>query len=133
MSGLSWDISWEVSSALFLVILSRVFFISSIFVLFVVVVLSVFEILASNSLILGLVSFSDLSDCRVNSSLDDSRVLSLLSMLIIFSSDSLNVLMAVLAVVWASLAVLRALVALSWASSAFLLTSLRVLLMPEIF
>ena len=119
MSGLSCDISWEVSSAVFLVILSRVFFISSMFVLFVVVVLSVLEILVSSSLILALVSFSDLSDCRVNSSFDYSKVLSLLSMLIIFSSDLLNVLMAVLAVVWASLAVFRASVAFSWTSSAF--------------
>ena len=102
-----------------MVILSRVFLMSLIFSQFVEVDFSLLDNLASSSLILELITLSDISVSELSSSLVDSRVLSLLSMLIIFSSDSLIVLMAVLVVDWASLTVLRASMAFYWASSAF--------------
>ena len=52
-SGLSWEMSWEVCSALFL---AMVLFISWIFLLFVERLLLAFDILVSNSFMLAVVS-----------------------------------------------------------------------------
>ena len=55
-SGLSWEMSWEVCSALFLAMLSMVLFISWIFLLFVERLLVAFDILVSSSFMLVVVS-----------------------------------------------------------------------------
>ena len=61
-SGFSWEISWEVCSALFLAILSKVLVRSSMALHFVERALVLFEILVSRALILAVVSSSILSD-----------------------------------------------------------------------